>query len=144
MAKKPVKLTPALQEEICLAISTSTLSIKKLCKQNPHWPTAKHIFARRVKDPLFGDQYARAKCEQIEAFIDEMLEIADDGSNDTYVNDDGKSVTDHDVLGRSRLRIDLRKWYASKLAPKLYGDNKGKDEDKSPHEKYVEELKGLE
>lgn len=143
MAKEPVKLTPELMEEICVAISTSTLSLKKLCKQNPHWPSDKHIFLARIKDPAFGSQYAIAKAEQIEAFIDEMLEIADDGTNDTYVNDEGKVCTDTDVLGRSRLRIDLRKWYAAKLAPKIYGDAKNKDEEKTPHDKYLENLKQL-
>ncbi|HEY5808152.1 MAG TPA: hypothetical protein VIT67_09310, partial [Povalibacter sp.] len=29
---------------------------------------------------------------------------------------------DHDVIARSRLRVDARKWYAGKLHPKKYGD----------------------
>ena len=31
-------------------------------------------------------------------------------------------VVDQEHIGRSRLRIDTRKWAASKLAPKKYGD----------------------
>jgi len=27
-----------------------------------------------------------------------------------------------EVIGRSRLRVDTRKWYLSKVLPKIYGD----------------------
>jgi hypothetical protein len=54
----------------------------------------------------------------------ELLSIADDGSNDTYVIDEetGATAVNHDVINRSRLRVDTRKWLMSKLAPKKYGD----------------------
>ena len=51
-------------------------------------------------------QYARAKEQQAEAHIDEMMEIADN---------------EEDVQ-RARLKIDTIKWTASKLKPKKYGD----------------------
>ena len=40
-------------------------------------------------------------------------------------NDAGEDIDfeyNGDAVQRSRLRIDTRKWYASKLAPKKYGD----------------------
>ena len=45
----------------------------------------------------------------------QAVDIADDTSKD---NGFAGSV----VVARSRLRIDARKWLASKLAPKKYGD----------------------
>ena len=56
---------------------------------------------------------------------DEMLEIADDGSNDWMLrNGSGKEL--HGLNGehiqRSRLRLDTRKWLLSKALPKIYGD----------------------
>ncbi len=51
-----------------------------------------------------------------------MADIADDGSNDFTKDKDGKAVVDHEHIQRSRLRIDTRKWIASKLLPKRYGD----------------------
>lgn len=62
---------------------------------------------------------------QAELLADELLSIADDGRNDTYEVTEGeeKSIrTDHDVINRSRLRVDTRKWYLSKVLPKIYGD----------------------
>ena len=47
-----------------------------------------------------------------------MLAIADDGLNDNYTDDDGNERTLADVIQRSKLRVDTRKWIASKLKPK--------------------------
>lgn len=70
----------------------------------------------------FAEQYARAKKEQVELLVEDMLEIADDGRNDTFEDEDGNGHTDSDVIQRSKLRVDTRKWLASKLMPKKYGD----------------------
>lgn len=66
--------------------------------------------------------YARAKEQQQELQEDELLDIADDGTNDTYVDDEGKVRVDHDHIQRSKLRIETRKWLMAKLKPKKYGD----------------------
>lgn len=70
----------------------------------------------------YADQYARAREAQAEVFAEDILAIADDGLNDTYTDGDGNIRTDQDVVARSRLRIDARKWLAGKMSPKKYGD----------------------
>lgn len=75
----------------------------------------------------FRKQYELAREWQAEKFADEMLDIADDSSNDWMEkNAEGTAIIGHKVNGehvqRSRLRIDTRKWIASKLKPKKYGD----------------------
>lgn len=74
------------------------------------------------QDPSFSAQYAIARDMGLDAMAEETLEIADDGSNDTYTDDEGNEAVNHDVIQRSRLRVDTRKWFLSKLAPKRYGD----------------------
>jgi hypothetical protein len=74
------------------------------------------------QNPEAADQYARAMQRRAEDLAAELLVIADDGTNDTYVDDEGNARTDHDVIARSRLRVDTRKWLLSKLLPKRYGD----------------------
>jgi len=69
----------------------------------------------------YADQYARAREAQADKLAEDILAIADDGRNDTYQADDGETVN-HDVIARSRLRVDARKWLAGKMAPKKYGD----------------------
>lgn len=68
------------------------------------------------------EQYARAREAQADKFADDIISIADDGKSDTYIDDDGNVRTDQEVIARSRLRVDARKWLASKMAPKKYGD----------------------
>ena len=72
--------------------------------------------------PEFSEQYARAREAQADKLAEEALQIADDGHSDTYVDGDGNVKTDTEVIQRSKLRVDTRKWLASKMAPKKYGD----------------------
>jgi hypothetical protein len=67
-------------------------------------------------------QYTRAREEQAETFVDEILDIADDNKDDTSIDENGKLIINQEVIARSRLRVDSRKWIASKLKPKRFGD----------------------
>ncbi len=53
--------------------------------------------------------------------MDEILEVADDVSQDQLVDSQGKIILNHQAINRARLKIDTRKWLASKLVPKVYG-----------------------
>ena len=70
----------------------------------------------------FLDQYTHAREAQADYFADEILEIADDSSGDTFTTQDGKEIVNHDHITRSRLRVDTRKWLMARIAPKVYGD----------------------
>lgn len=67
-------------------------------------------------------QYMRACENRADAIFDEIIDIADDRSGDIKITKDGEEVIDNEFIARSRLRIDARKWIASKLNPKKYGD----------------------
>jgi len=74
----------------------------------------------------FSTQYARAEQMRAMKWADEIVDIADDGTNDFVKsqNADGKdiSVLDQEHVQRSRLRVDTRKWIVAKMLPKVYGD----------------------
>lgn len=72
--------------------------------------------------PEFSEQYARAHEAYADKLAEETLLIADDSSRDTYVDSEGNVKTDSEAIQRSKLRVDTRKWLASKKAPKKYGD----------------------
>jgi hypothetical protein len=79
------------------------------------------------QNEAFGQQYARAREAQAEYLVDEIVEIADDGTNDYMAIRDSEGEIagwreNGEYIQRSRLRVDARKWAASKLAPKKYGD----------------------
>lgn len=78
-------------------------------------------------DPQFREQYARACDIRADAIFEDMLEIADDGSNDWMErkNSEGEVIgwqENGEALRRSALRIETRKWLAGKMKPKVYGD----------------------
>lgn len=73
------------------------------------------------KEPSRVEQYARAREAQADKLTEDMLEIADDASGDTMMTENGPRM-DAEYVARSRLRVDARKWLASKMAPKRYGD----------------------
>lgn len=88
-------------------------------------PSSSTFFIWLNEDESLSKRYAQAKEIQVEALADEILEIADDGSNDymTIVKGDMKyNVENKEVTNRSRLRVDTRKWLLSKIIPKKYGD----------------------
>lgn len=122
MTKEPVRYSEELANEICREVSISTLGLKVLCAQNPHWPNDKCIYLWTLKYEEFGRNYARAKARQIEVLVEDALQIAYDSSNDSIVNEDGKKIFNREWVARSRLKIDTIKWLACKLAPRIYGD----------------------
>jgi terminase small subunit-like protein len=68
---------------------------------------------------------ARARELQAELWADEILEIADDGTNDWVERKRcGVDITefDREHVMRSSLRVDSRKWLLARLLPKKYGD----------------------
>lgn len=70
-------------------------------------------------------QYARACEMRSDLIFDEMIEIADDGTNDftkKMIGDVEVEILNTEHLQRSRLRIDTRKWILSKMNPKKYGE----------------------
>lgn len=124
-AGRPTDYTQELANEICDAIATESLSLKKLCDLNSHWPEPRSIYRWLNRYPEFSQMYASAKRSQVTPLVDEILEISDDSRNDTYLDEDDNILTDHDHINRTRLRVDTRKWIAAKLVPRLYGDNSG-------------------
>ncbi|MFM5479205.1 hypothetical protein ACET9B_03000 [Aeromonas veronii] len=114
--------TNELGEAICSAIADG-VSLRAVLAR-PGMPS-KSMVMRWLADERyveFRDQYACAREDLADKLADEILQIADDGSNDTFLDANGNVKVNHDVIARARLQIDARKWLAAKLAPKKYGD----------------------
>lgn len=122
MTGRPTEYNEELAEEICEAIATTDLGLGALCKLNPHWPEERSIRRWIYRHPFFSHAYARAKECQMDNLVEEALEIARNGSRDTYIDDNGKEKCDHEWVQRSRLIVDTIKWTACKLKAKKYGD----------------------
>lgn len=114
--------TQEVADIICERIAGGE-SLRSICRDES-MPGTSTVIKWLANDSLasFRAQYTRAREAQADFMAEDILAIADDGLNDTYVDDEGNQRTDHDVIARSKLRVEARKWLAGKMAPKKYGD----------------------
>lgn len=104
-AGRPSDYSQELADNICAQLAEG-ISLRTICNADD-MPDKSSVFRwLRIHDE-FLDQYARAKENSADALLEDMLHIADDTNEEVQ---------------RSRLRVDVRKWAASKLKPKKYGD----------------------
>jgi len=120
MRKNSVKFSQELFDAICERIANGE-SLRKICKDEK-MPNLTSVWKWLNNNEELSKQYARAREEQAETFVDEILDIADNNKDDTFIDEDGKEIINQEVIARSRLRVDARKWVASKLKPKKFGD----------------------
>jgi hypothetical protein len=107
---RPSLYSEELGERICNIISTSNFGLRKICEdlEFPAYDTVTHWLMKQ--EHPFIQQYARAKEQQAEYLADEMMEIADDCPPLKFHVD------------KAKLQVETRKWIASKLKAKKYGD----------------------
>jgi len=118
---RPEIYSKEIANKICARIASSSKSLRTICKDEGMPDVATVLRWLRDDKDGFCTQYTRAKEEQADFMIEEMIDIADDGTNDFIDTEKGKQEN-KEVVNRSRLRVDTRKWIASKLKPKKYGD----------------------
>ena len=113
--------TPVIAKEICDRIAAGE-SLRKICAPE-NFPSASTVCGWVIDNREgFAEQYAKARQLQAQLLADELFDIADDTSKDWIVKPDGTETPNGEVVGRSRLRLDTRKWYLSKVLPKIYGE----------------------
>ncbi|MEX2741098.1 terminase small subunit protein [Rhizobium mongolense] len=125
-AGRPTKYTETLADAICEQIADGT-SLRRICKDES-MPAKSTVFAW-LADPSheeFRTKYAYAREAQADSLVDDMTDIADDGSNDWMEKRDGEGEAigwreNGEAMRRSALRISTRQWIAEKLKPKKYG-----------------------
>lgn len=113
-------ISQAASDYICDQIAEGR-SLRSILK-DADMPASSTVFKALAADAEFAERYARAREVQADALFDEILDIADESKDDTIVDADGNVSTNQEVVARSRIRIDARKWMAGKLRPKVYGD----------------------
>ena len=121
---RPSEYTADVAATICAQLVEGK-SLRSICRQE-EMPGLTTVFVWLQKHPDFAEQYARAREAQADTLADEITDIADDSANDYHDRElaDGSKerVVDTEHINRARLRVDARKWIASKLKPKKYGD----------------------
>lgn len=91
--------------DICARLAEGQ-SLRSICALE-NMPDVKTVYRWMGANEEFRQQYALAREDQADTLADEMIDISDDQTEDPQSR---------------RVRIDTRKWIASKLKPKKYGD----------------------
>ena len=105
---RPTKYSQEMADKICGLISNG-MSLRAICNVNG-MPARGTVYQWLSENIEFQDQYTRARVEQADYFAEEIVEIADSVEADSA------------AVAKARLQVDARKWAASKLAPKKYGE----------------------
>lgn len=146
---RPSGFSQPIADAICERIAEGE-SLRTICRDEA-MPAKSTVFKwlSLPEYAAFADQYTHAREAQADALVDEIVDISDDGSNDyvTKTNADGSSyeAVNSEHIQRSKLRVDARKWVASKLKPKKYGEKLalGGDGDDPIHLHFDGLLKGV-
>lgn len=140
---RPTKYTEKLGDWICQIISTHSGGMPTLCKKFPELPEDTTIYQWRIKYPEFSRKYMLAKQEQADVLVEELQEISRNVYNYIFIDSEGNKKIDPGAVAASKLQTDTNKWLASKLIPKVYGDQKQIDELKGHNEIMLKELMEL-
>jgi hypothetical protein len=97
-------------ERVCFLISTHPGSLDKLKEIHPEIPNRNIIFEWRYKHPEFNELYLAAKQNQVDLYVEETFDLAD------------RAFESSESIAKANMQINLRKWYASRLCPRIWGD----------------------
>jgi len=105
MTGRPTDYNEIIASKLCERLAQG-LSLRSICADDD-MPAISTVYLWMGKHEAFVEQYARAKSDAADAMAEDMQAISDDPS----------IASDH-----KRIMVDTRKWLASKLKPKRYGD----------------------
>jgi len=105
---------------ICTDVIENKLSFNAAIDKAEITRTSFYNWLKDNKD--FDKLYNYAREIRSDIIFEEILEISDDSKNDVRLNEEGKEIANNELVNRSRLRVDARKWVLAKMNPKKYGD----------------------
>ena len=127
---RPTTYNEDIAAEVCGYLALGE-SLRKVCRRKG-MPAPSTVFLWLRDHQEFSEQYARAKEEAADMFVEDILEIADNSKKDKLPVYKVDEITGEKTLvgytesknsvRRAQVQIDSRKWLAMKLKPKKYGE----------------------
>lgn len=117
---RPTNYSEELAVVICTRLAEGE-PLVKMCRDD-EMPSTSTVYRWLASNDQFRSLYMLARQDQAHTMAAENVEIADDSSADMYVDADGVRRPNPAAVNRSKLKFEARRWYASKLLPKVYGD----------------------
>jgi hypothetical protein len=120
---RPSLKTPEIVAEIVEGLEAG-IPLRELCASRKHLPYRTTVQRWRTEDSEFHDLLTQARARGCDALAEESHAIADDASNDSLSDKDGRPVPNHAAIARAKLRIETRLKLAALWNAKEYGDKK--------------------
>jgi len=138
---RPTTYSPEMADYVCKIIATHPYGMNKLAKMYEKFPNTSTLYAWIFDHPEFSRQYLEAKRLQSNVLADSMLDLPEEIP--ISYDKDGSEKIDSGMLGKAKLDYEIKKWHASKMAPKIWGDAKQVEELTADRERLKQELKDL-
>ena len=106
---RPTIYSTDLAVEICRQLAQGK-PLTHICKQ-ADMPNVSTVYRWMIEKNVFKEMYARAREDMADTLAAEIVEIADKAD-----------TKDSAAVNKARLQVDARKWTASKLKPRQYGE----------------------
>jgi hypothetical protein len=132
----PTPYSPERARRFCELVGSTTMTLRQIGLEVGIHHALFLAWCGRYDE--LAEQYARARERQMNLRADEIIEIADDGSND-WMDVETRSgrmarVLGHEHVKRSEMRIRTRTWLMGKFAPKVFGERLQLDAGKETRE----------
>lgn len=118
---RPTTYNDEYAKRICETLATSTDSINKLCKDLDWMPHITTINLWRFKNEQFSSMYLKARQAQLDLVMENLDNMMDENLL-KYRDSEGNERIDSPSATIAIAKANNRKWFASKIVPKLYGD----------------------
>lgn len=138
---RPTTYTLELASKVLEAISISDKGLNHICNENDDFPAPSTVYKWKLEHKEFSEKYFSARQSQAEVYAESTIEIARE--KPYYVDEKGIQKIDGGYVAWQRLNVGVRQWHASKLAPKIYGDQKQVEELTADKERLKQELLDL-
>lgn len=112
---KARKLDDALKAEIIQRTASGEL-LNSILKE-PEMPSRWAVYAAQKSDEQFAADMQTAREIAADVLADELLEISDHAAED-YKSD---GSINYEVIARSKLKTDTRRWLMERMDPRRYG-----------------------
>jgi hypothetical protein len=120
---RPTAYTREIADTICARLSTGE-SLRAICK-GEEFPAEATVRLWAINDiDGFSARYSRARELGYDSEAERILELADESriGIKTTSKATGIEAVEADMVERSRLQIEARKWLLAKMLPKRYGE----------------------
>lgn len=152
MPKPFTKFCEEVADEICERIALGE-TLSNVCRED-RMPDKRTVWKWRKVHPKFAQDYSRARVDQMHAWADQIIHLADDAEGDFKVSilldspeleriERDATITfkfNRKHVNRAALSIDVRKWLMARYAPEDFGDRSAVSLTVSYDEKSDDEL----